>query len=216
MLIAEAQWIGAALDSLPDEAFPLAHVGCQTEEFRTRTQPWVQEYVFTPLLRRGRAVVHVDIRDEPGVDLVADVTTERGQQLIHSRGARTVLCANLLEHVPDPKRVLDGLTAGVPEGGYLVLTGPLAFPYHPDPIDTMFRPTWQQMAELVGPEFSVLQGGEIRCRRLGYYYGLQRCGKLRLVARILLPFVKPAGWRERVRWSARHTSCYALVLRRRE
>jgi hypothetical protein len=215
MLIAEAEWIGRELAGLPDDAFPLINVGCQTEAFRTEVQPWIEEHVFGPVGRRGRAVVNVDLRDEPGVDVVADVTTTAGQDAVRAAGGSTVLCANVLEHVPDPRSVLDGLMAAVPPGGYLLLSGPRAFPYHPDPIDTMFRPSWEEAAGMLGPDFEVLQGADVQCRRMAYYYGLRPWGRLRLAARLVTPFVRPAQWRERVAWTPRHASAYVLLARRK-
>jgi hypothetical protein len=215
VLIAEAKWIGAALAALPDDAFPLAHVGCQTEEFRTVVQPWVDEFVFAPLRARGRTVVHVDIRKAPGVDLIADVTTAAGQEAIRDTGARTLLCANLLEHVPDAQHVLDDLLAIVPAGGHLLVSGPLVFPYHPDPIDTMFRPTWEEMSRRVGPDWAVVAGENIVDHRLAYYDSMRPRGRLRIAGRVALPFLRPKGWLTRVRDLATRTSCYALLVRRR-
>lgn len=214
MLIAESEWVGRALMALPDDAFPLANIGCQTAEFRTVTQPWIETDIFGPLKAAGREVIHVDIRQDEGVDLVADVTTSAGQHAIRARGARTFLCANLLEHVPDAGEVLDALKAGVPVGGYLLVTGPLGFPYHPDPIDTMFRPSWGEMAAMLGPSFAVVDGADIVCHRMSHYYAMRPLGRLRLAARLAAPFVRPAQWRERATWAFRHASAYAVLAKR--
>jgi hypothetical protein len=214
MLIAESEWVGKALRSLPDDAFPLANVGCQTVEFRTITQPWIEENIFGPLDAAGRKVVHVDIRPDVGVDLVADVTTAEGQAAIRERGARTILCANLLEHVPDAAAVLADLKAAVPIGGYLLVTGPLGFPYHPDPIDTMFRPTAAEMTALIGPSFEVVESRDIVCHRMSHYYAMRPLGGLRLAARLAVPFVRYEQWKERATWAFKHASAYAVLARR--
>lgn len=36
----------------------------------------------------------------------------------------------------------------IPQNGYLILSVPNAFPYHPDPIDTLFRPTVDELVAL--------------------------------------------------------------------
>lgn len=214
MLIAEADWIGSILNGLPDDAFPMANIGCQTDEFRRVTQPWIDERIFAPLAASERKVVHVDIRDEPGVDLVADLMADDGMAELRALHVRTFLCSNLLEHVEDPLAVLDRLVEAVPPGGYLILTGPHEFPYHPDPIDTMFRPSSQEMAALVGDRLVIEEATDLKCRRLGYYFSRDRFGRVRLAARLAAFFYRPAIWRERLHWVARRSTQYCLFLRR--
>ncbi|WP_416954712.1 methyltransferase domain-containing protein [Nocardioides sp. T5] len=214
MLIRESEWVGRALQSLPDDAFPLVNVGCQTKEFRETTQPWMTEHIFGPLAASGREVIHVDIRPDVGVDLVADATSTEGQAAIRATGARSVLCTNLLEHVPDPSAVLDHLAAMVPVGGYLVVTGPLRFPYHADPIDTMYRPTASEMAEEIGPAFTVVKSEDILCERGARFYSFRPRGRIRLVARLLTPFIRYKEWKVTATWAFRRTSAYAVVAQR--
>lgn len=214
VLIAEADWIGSITGRLPDDAFPLGNIGCQTEQFRQETQPWIDQRVFAPLRARDRPVVHVDIRDEPGVDVVADLMSDAGMASIRGLGIRTILCSNLLEHVEDPVVVLDRLVEAVPPGGYLIVTGPQNFPYHADPIDTMFRPTWEEMAALIGDRLELQDGTNLQCRRLGYYYSRGRFGRARLAARLAAFFYRPAVWRERIHWVARRSTQYCLFLQR--
>jgi len=148
MIFREARWIAAALrDVPPDALFPLLNVGSQSEEFRKRTQPWIQREVFDPLQRRG-LVIHLDLEAGPGVDIAGDLLDPRVIAQVQERGVRSVICANVLEHVPDAKRFAGVLASIVGRGGYLLVTGPRAFPWHPDPIDTMFRPTPQELAAL--------------------------------------------------------------------
>lgn len=214
MLIAEADWIGSITSGLPAEAFPLGNIGCQTDKSRKEVQPWIQQRIFDPLASRNQPVVHVDIRDEPGVDVVADLMSDQGLATLRGLGVRTVLCSNLLEHVEDPVAVLDRLVEVVPPGGYLIVTGPRDFPYHADPIDTMFRPSWQEMAAMVGDRLVIEEGRDLQCRRLGYYYSRGRFGRVRLAARLAAFFYPPAVWRERVRWVGRRSTQYCLFLRR--
>jgi SAM-dependent methyltransferase len=214
VLIIESDWVGHALGALPDDAFPLVNVGCQTKEFREVTQPWIFTNIFGPLAEAGREVVHLDIRPDVGVDVVADVTTAEGQAAIRACGAQTVLCANLLEHVPDAAAVLEDLKAAVPVGGYLVVTGPLRFPYHPDPIDTMFRPTAAEVSTLIGPDFHTVDAEDIACERLAHYHVDRPWGRTRLVARLLTPFVRHQQWKMTWAWVFRRTSAYAVVAKR--
>ena len=55
---------------------------------------------------------------------------------LRSLKGKTILCSNLLEHVPSPSRMAERITGLVPPGGVLLVTVPNSYPYHPDPIDT--------------------------------------------------------------------------------
>lgn len=121
-------------------------VGSSTLEFRTRVQPHIDRNVFEPLRRRGLVITHLDARAEPGVDIVADVATLRGVD-----GAwDVVLCTNLLEHVVDRAETMRNIKRVVSPAGLLVLTVPKRYPIHHDPIDTGFRPTARELAQLLG------------------------------------------------------------------
>ena len=214
MLIAEAQWIVAALDSLPDDAFPLVNIGSSTADFRENDQPWIEDTIFRPLRQRGRRFVHVDIKEAPGVDLVADATQPAGQAAIRFLGARTILCANLLEHVPDVGAMCRTLLDLSPDGGYLILTVPRRYPHHPDPVDTMFRPTPEELERLLGAEVQTVVATEVRCRRLGFYYSGGAAGLPRLVLRMAIPVYRPRRWFELVRWVWRRPLQTCLLVQR--
>ena len=74
MNVLESQWLGQRLAALPaEELFPLLNVGSSTGEFRTRTQPWIDQKIFAPMRQRGGTVYHLDIKEAPGVDIVGDL-----------------------------------------------------------------------------------------------------------------------------------------------
>ena len=141
MLKAEAQWIGKALDQLDDVGLsPILNVGSSTAIFREQVQPWIDSEIFAPLRKRGVAVHHLDVRDGDGIDLRGDLNDGAFVAGLASHGYRALLCCNLLEHVSVPAAICGKLELLLPVGGYLIITVPNRFPYHPDPIDTMFRP----------------------------------------------------------------------------
>jgi hypothetical protein len=149
MLEVEARWLGQALDQIEtEELSPLLNVGSATAEFRQRLQPWIDQWIFAPLRRRGVEVHHLDIQGGEGVDLRGDLTDDAFVAGLVGRGYRALLCCNLLEHVPDPAAMCAKLERLLPAGGYIMVTAPHRFPYHPDPIDTMFRPTVEDLARL--------------------------------------------------------------------
>lgn len=196
MLIEEAQWLGDQLRALdPARVFPLLDVGSSTAEFRTSDQPWIDRLIFAPARAANRPVLHMDVKPAPGVDIVADLNDERAIDALAARRFKSVLCSNLLEHVRDPGGLARRLVHLVPEqGGYLFISGPYRYPYHPDPIDTRFRPTPEELA-------AIFPGTRIDQRaivRNGTYFDEFRrtpASLPRLLVRLLLPFYKPASWR---------------------
>lgn len=149
MLKAEAQWVGHSLRELPSDAIsPLLNVGSSTGEFRRTVQPWITQEIFNPLAERGVAVDHLDIKEGEGIDLHGDLMDEAFVNGLSTRGYRSLLCCNLLEHVHDRSLISARLESLVPEGGYLIITVPREFPFHADPIDTMFRPSPEEIAQL--------------------------------------------------------------------
>jgi len=150
MFEAEARWLRGALDAFPpDRLSPLLNLGSSSVEVRQTVQPWIEHQVFFPLRARNVDVVHVDMRQLPGVDMRADLTNPDDIERLHLLRPRALLCCNLLEHVIEPDRLarhcLDLLTSG----GLVFVTVPFSYPYHRDPIDTMYRPNPAQLAELL-------------------------------------------------------------------
>ena len=169
MLLREAQWLARRMEELGAAAlYPMVNLGSQTEEFRARTQPWIDHYLFAPARRHGRKVIHVDLQDAPGVDLVGDLTEPAFLQQLRQLRVRSVLCNNLLEHVTNRERIAGAILDLLPPGGYVFLTVPLHFPYHPNPIDTMFRPRIAELAELF-PGTRLTRAAELDCGTLFHY-----------------------------------------------
>ncbi|MCY1055085.1 hypothetical protein [Nannocystis sp. SCPEA4] len=153
MLEVEARWLRARLTELGDEELtPLLNLGSSDLEFRTLVQPWIDREVFAPLRARGTAVVHSDLKALPGVDIAADALGEEGLARLQAVGARALLCCNMLEHVADRAGLARRCAALVPSGGVLIVTVPHSYPYHPDPIDTYYRPDPQDMCRELFPE----------------------------------------------------------------
>lgn len=149
MFAQEAQWLAAQLGALPVTAVsPLLNVGSSDRRFREEVQPYIDGVLFAPQVARGVRVVHCDRKPHDGVDLVADVLTAEGQTQMAAVGARALVCSNVHEHVRDPAELSRRLVALVPAGGYLLVTVPHSYPYHADPIDTMYRPGVEELAGL--------------------------------------------------------------------
>ncbi|MEQ1647298.1 MAG: hypothetical protein ABL898_01820 [Hyphomicrobiaceae bacterium] len=149
MDIMEARWVRAALEKRkPKDLSPLLNIGSSTLEFRSKRQPWITEEIVAPLERRGIDLIHVDIKQETGVDIVADLMADVDLERLKQLHPRAIMCSNLLEHVTDAKSFARRCSDLVPSGGTIIVTGPHSYPYHRDPIDTMFRPTPTEAAAL--------------------------------------------------------------------
>ena len=130
------------------------NLGSSNQEFRTQTHPHVDREIFFPLVKRGAHVIHADLKADEGVDIVGDVYDPVFQKQCRELGPRTVVCCNILEHVLDPARFATIVDALVPPKGYLVVSVPHSYPFHADPIDTLFRPSPADVVKLFGPQFS--------------------------------------------------------------
>src|SRR5262245_36370569 len=149
MLVQEARWFGARLAELPGpDVFPMLNVGSSTAAFRTRDQPWIDRHLFAPARRKGYVVRHLDQKPDEGVDLVGDLRDGAFLARLAALRFRSVFCSNLLEHLVNREEVARTLVDLIPPGAYLFVSCPYRFPYHPDPIDTLYRPDTGELARL--------------------------------------------------------------------
>ena len=177
MLSNEAAWLDRELAGIPTEELdPLLCIGSGTAHSREVLQPWINERVYAPLAARGIRTIHHEYMEEPGVDIAGDLADPELAERLRALGARSVLCCNVLEHLADRDSAVKLLDSLVPADGHLILSVPHRFPYHPDPIDTMYRPS---VSELAGefPELELEAGAEVECGTLLAY--LRRSGSLR-------------------------------------
>lgn len=212
MLPMEAREIQRALDDLPASALPLLHIGSSTLEYRTNDQPYVGA-LFRALEEQG-AVVHADLKNQPGVDVVADFSTEDGRHALRAINTRSVLCSNILEHLDmDPWTALDSLLSLVAPGGYAIITGPTVFGLHPDPIDNGFRPTALEVARHVPSPFEVVSHSQVKDQRLAFYYADSGRNWWALGKSLAVPRDLPV-WSSRVTTLTRRAEAFLVIARR--
>lgn len=217
MLPKEAEWLGSEMRRLdPASAFPLLNLGSSTGRFVTKAQPWIDAQVFEPLRRMNARVVNCDIKAAAGVDLVGDLMDPEFVRSLSKMGFRSVLCANLLEHVTRPDELASALVGAVSGGGYLFVSGPYSYPWHPDPIDTLFRPTPEELARLF-PGTRVVRAERVRCGTYWQHASRTRMNLLASVVRLALPFYRPRRWWAvvlRLGWLTREFEATCLVLQK--
>ncbi len=217
MLLEEARWVSKRLATIgARQLYPMANIGSSTEHFRQVVQPYIDQYLFVPARARNDVVVHVDTKEARGVDLVGDVTDPATQERLRALSVKSVLCCNLLEHVTDRQRVCQSLMAAINPGGYIIVSVPYDFPYHEDPIDTLFRPTIAELAGLF-PGAELRGSALVRASRFRFDMHNDYIALLKLLIRVLVPWYKPRNWMRAVRHLRDITKGYrvtCLVLRK--
>lgn len=213
----EAKWFAKVLSDIPPSSVsPMLNVGSSTREFRAVRQPWIENDIFRPMEERGSKIVHQDLKDAEGVDIVGDIAAPLVRQRLSEYRFKSVFCSNILEHVEDRASVCDAILALVPEGGYVFVSCPYSYPHHADPIDTMFRPDVDDLSAIF-PGTRVVAGEVIPCGTYGREIFKSPRSFIRWVARLVLPFYKPKGWKAAVgnlRWLFRNFEATCIVLER--
>lgn len=179
MMKREAAWLGDLLARIDvGELDPILSVGSGTRHFRQTFQPWIEQRVYAPLERRSVRVLHHELEPADGVDVSGDLGDEDVRRTLRELGVRAILCLNVFEHVLDRSGLAAALVASLPPAGLLVVTVPHRFPYHADPIDTMFRPSPHELHDLfAGADVEVVEAGTVRCESLLSHW-LSKPGKL--------------------------------------
>lgn len=218
MNLLESQWLGQHLADIADDVlFPLLNVGSSTLEFRTETQPYIDANIFAPLRARGGKILHLDTKNAPGVDIVGNLLDPKFLEELSEMQVSSVMVSNLLEHVTNRQAICDVLITLVRPGGYLVVSGPHNYPYHRDPIDTMFRPT---IAEVHAhfPGTTIVDSAIIDSGNWRQWNDKERGRPLwRTIARLLVPFYRPVKWWETAHqapYLIKHITAFALILRK--
>jgi SAM-dependent methyltransferase len=217
VLRAEAAWLARELEQLPvSDLSPLLSIGSGHGEL-TADQPWIHRVVYEPLERRGVRVLHHELEPAPGVEVTGDLTDPRFLASLEDLELRAVMCCNVLEHIPDPAAIAATIERIVAPGGYALVSVPLRFPYHPGPIDTLFRPSPVELRRLF-PALAQTKAEEISCESLAAYW-LASPNKWTALRRGLRSFAHredgaAVPFRETARMLLVSTSVSAVILRR--
>ena len=169
MLRNEASWLEHHLAELPTPSLDrLLSLGSGGQDFRDGKQPWIARQVYDPLVARGIRVVHHEFVAGPGVEVAGDLADVDFLESLGELETRAVICCNVLEHLAVREPLLEAFDRLVAPGSHLVLTVPRHFPYHADPIDTMYRPSVADLGAAF-PRFSLVVGEEVPCGTLWSY-----------------------------------------------
>ncbi|MHA2039715.1 MAG: class I SAM-dependent methyltransferase [Promethearchaeota archaeon] len=141
-------------------------VGSSTKEFRTLTQSYIDENVFKPLREKNISIYYMDKKKGEGIDLAYDVEYMSAEEI--GKKFDMIICCSLLEHVQKPWGLATLLMDLLKKDGYLMVTVPQKYRYHPDPIDTGFRPSMNELVSLF-PGLQVIRKAIIRVRDKSKY-----------------------------------------------
>lgn len=214
----EAKWLANIIYSLNhNSVFPMLNIGSSNKKFREQEQPWIDELLFKPARSKGYSVIHTDIKNDIGVDLVGDLCNVDFLKQLSEMNIQSVICSNLLEHINNREETSKIISSIVPKNGYLFVTVPYKYPYHCDPIDTMFRPNIQELSSLF-PDFKIVDG-EI----LPGGYLVQSTTTtpilyvLAMLIRLMLPIYQPLRWFDSLKyalWLFKDISVSCVVLKK--
>jgi hypothetical protein len=183
---------------------PLLNLGSSTRLFREEAKPHIERELFAPLRAAGVEIVHSDLKQAEGVDVAGDILDPSVRAALKARGFRSLLVANMLEHVRDRAAVIAACEEIAGPGGLILATVPSSFPYHADPIDSGYRPRPGDLAVaflgseplLTGEVGGMTYREEIAAR--GSSVGRELAGTLGFG---LIGFARPKSFRARLsRW----------------
>jgi hypothetical protein len=101
-----------------------------------------------------------------------------------------------------------------PIGGFIVVSCPQVYPYHADPIDTLYRPTTTDLRRLFPERVRRVADAQVTCHRMAYYYNQQGLKRWQFALRLMIPLYRSANWLELARWCPRRARASCIVLQR--
>ena len=199
MLQEESKWICTELLKLnkKNKVSPLLNFGSSTGHFRKKLQSFIHKNIFEPLEMAGVTVFHLDIKESDGVDFVGNVFENRELfNKIREKKINSILCSNLLEHVPDPVPFYKILEELIQDNGYILVTVPFRYPYHADPIDTKYRPTVEEIV-MNFSNAKLVKGEILTIDQTHFKYMLQHPRLFFiLLIRVFTPFYRFQSWKK--------------------
>ena len=145
MLYEESLWFKKIIQKYGQEGKIVLNIGSSTKEFIENEQPYIKTNLLDQLTSKNCVVKNIDLKQADGVDLVGDVTNPAFIAELKQLNASMIICSNLLEHLSIRKEFCEALVKIMNKETLLIISVPYSFPYHEDPIDTMFRPNLSEL-----------------------------------------------------------------------
>jgi hypothetical protein len=214
----EVTWLTEAVEEFSGEqVFPMINLGSGDATYRQKTQPWIERDLFAPLQARGFSICHADVRDGDGIDLRANILEDAGLEQLRAIRPRGLFCCHLFEHVLERAEFARRCLEILEPGGVLFFTGPYSYPFHRDPIDTMWRPTPAEVAALF-PAATLIRG-EILDVGKSYRDDVRRRPWIihRQIVHAPFPFIQHQQWKrsmKKIYWLFNNYKVTCAVLRK--
>lgn len=177
------------------------NLGCGDIESLRKKKPWIDEQIFDRLRNAGLRVINVDQSKHAGVDVVCDLESADAFEFIFKLPApRLLILANVVEHLPESSRdqILRRLCSSMRAEDALLITAPFDYPYHPDPIDTMFRPSPPELAKTIPLKWieqTIVSAGSYKQE----FLSMSPLKQLRKLIRPFWPLQSSGSWRRSLR-----------------
>ena len=162
MLYEESLWFKKMIERHVQPNSLVLNIGSSTKEFIEVEQPYIKQNLFDELSKKECQIKNVDIKQADGVDLVGDVTDANFVETLKKLNPASIVCSNLLEHLEDRKTFCDALVKIMNKETLLIISVPYSFPYHEDPIDTMYRPNLDEL-QIAFPSLKLVEGDIVDC-----------------------------------------------------
>jgi hypothetical protein len=185
MLYEESLWFKKTIQKHAKSDSLVLNLGSSTKEFIEVTQPYIKTNIFDEFAQKGCIVKNVDIKEANGVDFVGDVTDPAFIAQLKQLNASLIICSNLLEHLADRTAFCQALVKIMNNDTRLIISVPYNFPYHEDPIDTMYRPDLDEL-QLAFPTLRLVEGQIVNCGTYFKYATKHKSALNRLFAYIKL------------------------------
>ena len=176
----------------------IINLGSGNVEQLKKTKPWVSKNVFDLFKKQKAKILHVDAENFPGVDIVQDLSEPNSLFFCDKlKGSKLFILANVLEHIPKKAHAefLKKIYSKMKSKDGLMITVPYDYPYHADPIDTMYRPSARDLQKLL--PLTWLEGEIVNAG--SYLEEFSKMGTLKKIRKLLKPFwifQKPSKWLE--------------------
>lgn len=198
MLIEESIWISKKIkEILPENPFPVLNIGSSTLRYRTVTQSFIQKNIFSLFDDEKKQVIHLDMKEDEGIDMVGDLYDEQFRNMIKNLKPKLILCNNILMYLNEKTRkelshILDEI---LDTNGYLIITNSHVFPPAHDPVESYYRASPKKMHSELFDSFMIIDA-QIVQTYFSFYNYLKLNPKVIPVKiiRLLLPFYKSKDW----------------------
>lgn len=162
MLYEESLWFKKIIQKYAQPGALVLNIGSSTKEFIEITQPYIKANLFDEFAKKNCVVKNIDLKHAEGVDYVGDVTDPVFVSKLKNLNASFIICSNLLEHLTERTAFCDALVKIMNSNTKLIVSVPFSFPYHEDPIDTMYRPNLKDLQNAF-PNLEQIEGEIVDC-----------------------------------------------------